>query len=187
MQDLFHWIVTAIEQFIKNGFSFPVIVVVLLGLLKIRSIQKAILERLPFYHEKKSTLEQKIDLLLEKEGIDWSAHTLTQSSEDTAKKKRKLSLWRSMALLLARSAKPFINWRLKNMSKINKAILIPFLSAIAIFIKQIWGFEVNDEQIDMVADVVLFSIMMSGLFMNPKRKETVKNESNNFIDHDSAE
>lgn len=185
MQDLFHWIITAIEHFVNNGFSFPVVIIVLLGLLKIRSVQKAILERLPFYHEKKSRIEQKIDLLLEKEGLIWTAPTLPQSSEVIVKRRRTLSLWHSAALSLVRSAKQFIHWRLKTMSKINKAILIPFLSAIAIFVKQVFGYEVSDEQVDMIADVVLFAIMMSGLFMNPKKKED--NDAPNFTDHGAAE
>ncbi|GKU76834.1 hypothetical protein [Paenibacillus sp. L3-i20] len=65
------------------------------------------------------------------------------------------------------------------MSTINKAILIPLLSAIALFIKQSFGYEISEEWINVAADVILYIIFFLGLFMKPK-KDKLKEENDDF-------
>jgi len=55
------------------------------------------------------------------------------------------------------------------MSNINKGILLPLLSAIALFVKSVWGYEIGDEQINMYADLILYVIMFIGIFIKPKK------------------
>lgn len=67
-----------------------------------------------------------------------------------------------------------MNW-IKN---VNKAILVPFLSAIALFVKQVSGYEIPDEWIDAGANFVLLLVMFIGLFIKPKKdnSELPKND-----------
>ncbi|GIQ62505.1 hypothetical protein PACILC2_10730 [Paenibacillus cisolokensis] len=60
------------------------------------------------------------------------------------------------------------------MERINKTILVPLLAAIATFIKQVFGVEIPDEHIDMIANVILFILMVIGIFIAPKKKEQEK-------------
>ena len=62
------------------------------------------------------------------------------------------------------------------LKNINKAILVPFFSAIALFIKQTFGYEIPEEWIDGIANFVLFLVMAAGLFIRPK-KDSTENQS----------
>lgn len=59
------------------------------------------------------------------------------------------------------------------MSQINKAILLPLLTAIALFIKEAFGYDIPVEWINTTADVVMFIIMILGIFIHPKKQERV--------------
>lgn len=72
------------------------------------------------------------------------------------------------------------------MKNVNKAILIPLLSAIALFVKQVWGYEILDEQISMYADIILYLIMFTGLFMKPKKEGKPKDVELDFTDSPNA-
>lgn len=79
------------------------------------------------------------------------------------------SLWaKSTAVRIAHKLK---KWRDKTLKNINKAIIIPLLSAIAMFIKEVWGVEVPEDTINFAAEVILYAIFFLGIFMNPKKKE----------------
>lgn len=67
------------------------------------------------------------------------------------------------------------------MTKINKALLLPLLAAIALFVKQVWGFPIEDEYIDLAAEVIMYIVMIVGIFMNPKKKKKEKTNDNDFI------
>ncbi|MBB3131291.1 putative membrane protein [Paenibacillus rhizosphaerae] len=56
------------------------------------------------------------------------------------------------------------------MKTINKAILLPLLSAIALFVKEAFGYEVSDEWVNAGADIILFLFMAAGIFMHPKKE-----------------
>ena len=58
---------------------------------------------------------------------------------------------------------------------INKAILAPLIAAIALFVKQAFGYEIPEEWQDASINLVLFIIMGIGLFMHPKKQITEEN------------
>lgn len=60
--------------------------------------------------------------------------------------------------------------------KLNKNILIPLLSAIALFVKEAFGYTIPDEWIDMAANIVLYGVMFVGLFITPKKPAATKEE-----------
>jgi hypothetical protein len=55
---------------------------------------------------------------------------------------------------------------------INKAILLPLLSAVALFVKEAFGYEIADEWVNAAADIVLYLIMLAGIFTHPKKEKT---------------
>lgn len=73
------------------------------------------------------------------------------------------------------------------MRSINKAILVPLLAAIATFIKQAFGYEVPDEWINTGADIVLFLLMVVGLFISPKKSEPKKKETTDHAEYPAAD
>lgn len=72
------------------------------------------------------------------------------------------------------------------MRNINKAVLLPLLSAIALFVKSVWGYEIGDEQINMYADLILYVIMFIGIFIKPKKEGKPKDEQLDFTDGPAA-
>lgn len=60
--------------------------------------------------------------------------------------------------------------RIKRMN-INKVILLPIISAIALIIKQYSGYELTNEEINAYADIILFAISIAGIFITPTKKE----------------
>lgn len=54
---------------------------------------------------------------------------------------------------------------------INKAILAPFIAALALFIKQAFGYEISGDMQDAAVNIALFAVMGAGLFMHPKKVE----------------
>lgn len=128
------------------------------------------------YVQNQQRIEDKLNLLLQKEGITWNVPTLPPNSGDSATRRRRPYLLPSTVISLAQDAKQYINyWRFK-MSNINKGILIPLLSAIALFIKEAFGYEVSTEIIDMASNIILYLIMAAGLFMNFKKKKPASEE-----------
>lgn len=121
------------------------------------------------YIQNQQRIEEKLELLLQKEGITWNAHMSPPDSKDTAMKRKWSYLLLSAVLSHVHAVKRYINWRLKRMSNINKNILLPLLSAIALFAKQAFGYEVSDEYINTAADIILYLIMFAGLFIKPKK------------------
>lgn len=61
------------------------------------------------------------------------------------------------------------------LKNINKVILVPFLSAIALFIKQVTGYEFPDEMIEGTANFIGFIVMFIGLFIRPKKDSNTSN------------
>ena len=60
------------------------------------------------------------------------------------------------------------------MGSINKKILLPLLSAIALFVKQAFGYEIPGEWLNVAADVILYIIMLIGIFIKPKTEKEVE-------------
>ncbi|WP_138752748.1 hypothetical protein [Paenibacillus sinopodophylli] len=132
------------------------------------------------YIQNQQRIEEKLELLLQKEGITWTAPTSQQSSEDTVSKRSRLSLPLSEALSLVRVVKQFIiYWRFK-MSNINKGILFPLLAAIASFIKSTFGYEIPDDTLNGAADLILLLIMVIGIFIKPKNEKPQQEEVDGY-------
>lgn len=135
------------------------------------------------YVQNQQRIEEKLQLLLEKEGIIWSAPMSLTDSENTVTKHARLSLLHWIISSLVRFAEKFTKlWRC-HMSNINKGILIPLLSAIALFIKEAFGYEIEAEYIDMAANIILYVLMAAGLFMNFKKKDAPKTEDKEAYYH----
>lgn len=66
------------------------------------------------------------------------------------------------------------------MKNINKGILLPLLSAIALFVKEAFGYEIPGEYIDMAANIILYAIFFVGIFIKPKKEKS--NEPNFLTD-----
>lgn len=142
------------------------------------------------YEERQIRIEEKLDVLMRKEGISWNAPMLPPNLRDSVPIRNGLSWKHSTVISLAHVVKQYINyWRFK-MSNINKKILLPLLSAIALFLKQVFGYEVTDEWINMGADIVLYAIFFIGLFMKPKKDKTKPKENSydtmDFTQQDTA-
>lgn len=55
--------------------------------------------------------------------------------------------------------------------KLNKAILIPVLAALATLIKEMYGYEIGSEYVDLAATGIIWLIGTAGIFMHPHKKE----------------
>lgn len=66
--------------------------------------------------------------------------------------------------------------------KLNKQIIVPILSAIALIIKYASGFEIPDAAIDLTADVILGVNTLIGIFLHPVKegKSSDAQHSNTF-------
>lgn len=132
------------------------------------------------FNTRQKRIESKLDLLLQREGIVWQpVVTLDTKQGISVKKKKKQLKLRLVMSLLALIVVWSINFlrRMKSVFKnINKVILVPLLSAIALFVKQAFGYEVPDAWIDGAANVVMFLVMLLGLFLHPK-KGVVNNDT----------
>lgn len=131
-----------------------------------------------FHIDDKSVFKEYIHnqhLIMERLGIPYDTKHIVESPKKSIAKSLKILLKSSWELIR----------RMKNVRNINKGILLPLLSAIALFVKQVWGIELNDEQINMYADLILYAIMFIGLFIQP-RKEKKKDDQLDFTDGPAA-
>ena len=62
--------------------------------------------------------------------------------------------------------------------KLNKKILAPLLSAVLIFIKEAFGYQLPDGSADIATDLLLWTISSAGIFINPRKAKF--DDSNNF-------
>ena len=58
------------------------------------------------------------------------------------------------------------------MKNINKKILVPIITAIALLVKYTIGYEIPDVAVDLAADLIMGAITLTGIFMNPNNTET---------------
>lgn len=69
------------------------------------------------------------------------------------------------------------------MKTVNKAILVPVLSAVALLAKFVIGYEIPDVAVDLGADVIMGIISLIGIFMNPKKEAKPIEPTQYFGDH----
>lgn len=128
------------------------------------------------YVQNQRRIESKLELLLQKEGITWTAPISETKHQVSATRNAGSSVLQLAMYSIARAAGKFTNWRLKRMSNISKKILVPLLAAIALFVEQVWGFPIEDEYIELAAEVIMYIIMIVGIFMNPKKNKKAKKQ-----------
>lgn len=166
----------------KNGFSLTALGTAVFVLLKQRKVKKRLRRYIPWllddesetrhYIANQNRIEMKIDLLLEERDIEWSVITLETEREVSAAKLEDLLGLRSATNTTVQDAERSTKLRRRlQMSNINKGILLPLLSALALFVKQVFGYEIADELINTIADVILFVLMMAGIFIKPKKEK----------------
>lgn len=65
--------------------------------------------------------------------------------------------------------------------KLNKVILVPLLTALIEFIKQSTGYEVpGGQNVDMIADVTLWTVTTIGILIHPK-KDALSAEERSYM------
>lgn len=128
------------------------------------------------YEARQIHIEKMVEELLRREGIECDIKPIAVL--------QKKSILKNSKILLI-SCWDVTKRRIKRMGNINKGILLPLLSAIALFVKSVWGYEIGDEQINMYADIILYVIMFIGLFVTPRKK--VSNENISIGDTGDAE
>lgn len=116
-------------------------------------------------------LESKIDLLLEREGVHWSAER--KSWNDTSERKSSKSFTRDITP--AHLVGVFIvlmgifQYGLRRVNIMSKSWLVGLLSYLAYFIKQITGVELPDEMINTIAEIILLLIALAAMFTNMRK------------------
>ncbi len=160
----------------KNGFNLSVVGTLVFLFLKLKKVKKKIRQFIKWLPEDESELRELIinlKYLFERMGLEWqTADTLKKNSPISATKNDSLSPGRSTINTYAHHVIKFIRSRWRKMSNINKALLVPLLSAIALFVKQAFGYEIPNDYVNIGADVILAIITVIGMFMNPKKKKT---------------
>ena len=58
------------------------------------------------------------------------------------------------------------------MKNVNKKILVPIITAVAMLVKYTIGYEIPDVAVDLAADLIMGAITLVGIFMNPRNTET---------------
>jgi hypothetical protein len=115
-------------------------------------------------------LEAKIDALLKSEGIEWHAHSLTTELRTSVRKQRLLLRLLWARYIIARVAGKFTKLRSKmNLDRISKTNVLGLLSAVAYFIKESFGYEIPNENIDTATNIVMFALMLIGVWVNRKK------------------
>ena len=73
------------------------------------------------------------------------------------------------------------------MKTINKKILVPIITSIALLAKYTLGYEIPDVAVDLTADLIMGAITLAGIFMHPmnpveeEAPQNVTQEPTNFI------
>jgi uncharacterized membrane protein len=196
MLPLIDWILHGVDLFIKHGLTTTTILgLTIFGIrqtIKNRKIQRRMRKYVPWlipddesevkeYVANQHRIEMKVDLLLRERGITWNVITIESGQKDSLRDSKSYLASPYLTKSTARFIGRFTNWRRKKtMPNINKAILLPLLSAIALFVKHAFGYEIADEWINIGADVILYILMLIGLFIKPK-KDKPKEADNDFI------
>lgn len=57
------------------------------------------------------------------------------------------------------------------MIKMNRAIIIPIIALVALFLQRMFGVEWSDQDMQTINDGVLSITILLGILMNPKKEE----------------
>lgn len=192
MLELFELLQKLIHEPLRAGTLIAVVLFLIDRLFKqlfIRHVRKLLHIRdrngVELHMQKLLEIEQKLNLLLKDRGIEeWDARSITKDLPSTVQRKNVYS-WlfatiKSNAGIVG-SITPSMEGR-KPM-KLNKVLLIPVLAAIATLIKEIYGYEIGSEYVDMAATAIIWIIGAAGIFMHPHAKEPIDNEISRTLEH----
>lgn len=129
-------------------------------------------------------IEQKLNLLLKERGIEeWDARNTTNALPSTVRRKNVYS-WLFATIKsnagIAANITPSMGG--KSM-KLNKVILIPVLAAIATLIKELYGYEIGSEYVDLASTAIIWLVGVAGIFMHPHAKEPIDDEISRTLEH----
>lgn len=175
---MYDFIVETISVLFKNGLSLSSLGAVVFLILKQRKMKRRLRRVFPWMfsddHEVTAYMGNQRRIMDNQERI--MRHIGVEPCGDTEKfnGQDRTILRPSWISSLAEASREKPKGRVKVMNwvkNINKSILVPFFSAIALFVKQVFGYEIPDEWIDGVANFVLFLVMWAGLFIRPKKDD----------------
>lgn len=115
------------------------------------------------YEARQIHIEKMVEQLLKREGIEECDIKPTAVLE---KKSTQPNLTRLLIWCLE-----LIKRRIKRMGNINKGTLLMLLSAIANFLKTVYGYEIPGEQLDFYAELILWIFTIAGVVMNFTKKK----------------
>lgn len=144
------------HQILESGITWSSCLAIVLAVLKIRDTQ----------HKRRVAERTQRDISEIKEALGICSVTISDNASTSGAKKRSALFLQHLAVPLAAAiARQSIISRRNTTMKVNKLILIPLLSAIAEFIKQLTGYEVPVPWMDLSADVILWLISIIGIRM----------------------
>lgn len=196
-------LIGAIEAFIRYGISPTALFVAILALLKSRKVKNRLRRYIPWimndgdianYEARQIRIEQKIDALLESEGIHWSANT-TEPVNPSSLTRRKIffiMLWPGNSI--ARSAELHTvskngGWTTMRKFKSRK-FWMAVISALLVILNE--GLDLGiDEQTVLAFAGIIMSFIFGEAYVDGKRAEKeVPNEPDysqtDFVDKYSA-
>lgn len=165
MDDLLELVIRLLDPFVKILGPHAVAAFAILGgLITYRNNRK---QRKRFYR-----LEAKVDFIIERLGLRWNAEnndwngnmTLNSLQSSYATK----SLVRSAMSFIAPAATAALTLS-RRVMRMSKKWLVGLLGYIGYFVKMITGYEVPDEMIDIVAEIILLLIPLIAMFTNMKK------------------
>lgn len=194
--DIINWIGEVITAIAKHGLSVTTLAVAVTALLRVNAVRRMILRRLPkrFRHaDKLERIEHKLDLILQKEGLQWDAaknDSISNIAKNTALKSAQRSLIsRSKTLFRADTAAQYTrrvsttylrrNHRMK--SNVNWVTLVVALLGAAKLVLQAFGIDViTDDMIDKASNVVAALVTLVGVIMSHRKGEKTDDTSSNL-------
>lgn len=175
---MYDFVIDTIHTLLKNGVTLSSVGAIIFLIFKQRRMKLRLRKVFPWMFSGEHEVAEYIgnqrrimdnqERIMRHIGVEPCGDTETFNGQD------RTSLRPSWISSLAEADREKSKGRVKVMNwvkNINKSILVPFFSAIALFVKQVFGYEIPDEWIDGVANFVLFLVMWAGLFIRPKKDD----------------
>lgn len=180
---MYDFVVDTIHTLLKNGVTLSSVGAIIFLLFKHRKMKKRLHRYFPWLFSNEIEVTDYINnqrrIMANQERIMSHLGVESCGTIETYNEAAPTSLKKSLVSSLATCRQHKQKRRVVRMGwlkNINKAILIPFLSAIALFVKQAFGYEIPDEWVESAANMVLLIVMAAGLFIRPK-KDNGQNQS----------
>lgn len=179
---MYDFVLDTIHTLLKNGVTLSSVGAIIFLLFKHRKMKKRLHRYFPWLFSNEIEVTDYINnqrrIMANQERIMTHLGVELCGTTETYNEVAPTSLKKSLASSLAtcRQHKKRRVVRMGWLKNINKAILVPFFSAIALFIKQTFGYEISDEMIEGVLNFVLLLVTFIGLFIKPKKEQQPSGE-----------